>query len=108
MAVALNYQNRQHVSSGRLSDAILENNKAYAAGRQNPILDLQYGGQMGYAPDYTQWVSNQSYIRRNLFCLLVEAPRGFRFLPDADKYVGVLKSLVELHTLSIDGLQAGL
>ena len=92
----------------RLTDAILQNNQAFAAGRQNPMLDLSKGGMMGYAPDYTQWVSNQSYIRRNLFCLLVEAPRGFNFLQNGDKYVGVLKSLVELHALSIDGLQAGL
>lgn len=92
----------------RLSDAILQSNQAYAAGRQNPMLDLTKGGQMGFAPDYTQWVSNQSYIRRNLFCLLVEAPRGFNYLQNGDKYVGVLKSLVELHALSIDGLNAGL
>lgn len=92
----------------RLTDAILQNNQAFAAGRQNPMVDLAKGGQMGYAPDYTQWVSNQSYIRRNLFCLLVEAPRGFNYLQNGDKYVGVLKSLVELHALSIDGLQAGL
>ena len=50
----------------RLSDAIQQNNQAYAAGRQNPMLDLTKGGQMGFAPDFTQWVSNQSYIRRNL------------------------------------------
>ena len=92
----------------RLADAILQNNQAYAAGRQNPMLDLTKGGQMGFAPDYTQWVSNQSYIRRNLFCLLVEAPRGFTYLQNGDKYTGVLKSLVELHALSIDGLNAGL
>lgn len=92
----------------RLTDAILQNNSAYAAGRQNPMLNLQYGGQMGFAPDLTQWVSNQSYIRKNLFCLLIEAPKGFQLLPDSAMYVGVLKSLVELHALSIDGLQAGL
>lgn len=93
---------------GRLTEAILASNKAYAAGRQNPMLDLQYGGQMGYAPDLTQWHSNQSYIRKNLFCLLLEAPKGFNYLPDGEKYVGVLRSLVELHPLSIDGLNAGL
>lgn len=91
----------------RVRDAIL-NNRAYAAGRQNPMLDLQYGGQMGYAPDLTEWVSNQAYIRRNLICLLVEAPRGFRYLPDRNYWISTLRSLVELHPLSIDGLNAGL
>lgn len=92
----------------RLTDAILQSNQAYAAGRQNPMLDIVHGGQMGFAPNYAEWVSNQSYIRRNLFCLLLEAPRGFSLMANAEKYIGALKALVELHPLSIDGLNAGL
>jgi len=92
----------------RLADAILSPNTAFANGHQNPMLDLRYGGQMGYAPDYTQWVSNQSYIRKNLICLLLEAPTGFKNLPNPEYWTATLRSLVELHPLSIDGLQAGL
>lgn len=92
----------------RLSDTILSGNKAYATGRKNVMLDLRNGGQMGFAPDYTRYLSNQSYIRKNLFCLLIDAPKGFSLLPDSDAYVGTLKSLVEVHPLSIDGLAAGL
>lgn len=92
----------------RLSDAILSENTAYAAGKTNAMLDLQYGGQQGYAPDLTEWVSNQAYVRKNLICLLVEAPKGFKYLPDAASWVGTLRALVELHPMSIDGLAAGL
>lgn len=92
----------------RLRDAILDNQNSYARERQNPMLDLQYGGMMGYAPDLTEWVSNQAYVRRNLICLLIEAPRGFNYLPNKDSWVRTLRALVELHALSIDGLQAGL
>lgn len=92
----------------RLKEAILQNNRAYSAGHQAPMLDLKYGGQMGYAPDLTEWVSNQSYIRRNVFCLLIEAPKGFDLLQDPDYHIATLRSLVELHPISIDGLNAGL
>lgn len=92
----------------RLADAILQNGTAFGAGHQAPMVDLQYGGQMGYAQDLSEWVSNQAYVRRNLICLLVEAPKGFRFLPNSDKWIATLRSLVELHPLSIDGLNAGL
>lgn len=92
----------------RVAEAILQQNVEYAAGRQNVMVDMRYGGQMGYAPDLTQWVSNQAYVRRNLICLLVEAPRGFQFMKDPDKWVATLRSLVELHPLSIDGLAQGL
>jgi hypothetical protein len=92
----------------RIRDAILAENTAYHVGKTNPMIDLQYGGQQGYAPDLTEWVSNQAYIGKNLICLLVEAPKGFGYLPDADAWVGTLRALVELHPMSITGLSAGL
>lgn len=92
----------------RVADAILQNNVGWAAGHQNPMVDLRYGGQMGFAPDLTQWVSNQAYIRRNVICLLIEAPAGFKKLPNPEYWTATLRALVELHPLSIDGLQAGL
>lgn len=92
----------------RVTNAILQPGTAFAAGHQNPMVDLQNGGQMGYAPDLTEWVSNQQYIRRNLICLLVEAPKAFQLLPNPDYWVATLRALVELHPISIDGLQATL
>lgn len=92
----------------RLADVVLGNNKGHSKGHKAPMLDLQYGGQMGYAPDLTEWVSNQAYVRRNLICVLVEAPKGFQMLPNPEYWVGTLRSLVELHPLSITGLNAGL
>lgn len=84
-------------------------NVGWAQGRQNPMVDLRYGGQMGFAPDLTQYISNQAYVRRNLICLLVEAPRGFQMLGgQGDKWVGTLRALVETQAISIEGLQAGL
>ena len=88
----------------RVVDAILSG--PFTEGYSAPMLDLHYGGQQGYAPNLTEWVSNQAYIQRPLICLLVEAPAGFQFLPDPDFYVGALKALVEQHAKSITGLNA--
>jgi hypothetical protein len=93
---------------GRIANAILQNTTAFAQGHNNPMLDLQYGGQMGFTPNYTQWVNNQQYIRRNLICLLIEAPLGFQYLPNPDVWVGTLRALVELHATRIEGLNAHL
>lgn len=92
----------------RLANALLASGQAYGAGHNAPMLDLQNGGQMGFAPDLTEWVSNAAYIRRNLFCLLVEAPKAFALLPNPDAWVATLRALVELHPLSIEGLNATL
>lgn len=92
----------------RIAQAILPENTAYARGQTNAMVDLRYGGMMGWSPEMSEWVSNQSYIRRNLICLLVEAPEGFQDLPDPDYWVATLRALVELHAIRITGLNATL
>jgi hypothetical protein len=91
----------------RLAEALM-GNKAFARNTTSPVIDLRYGGQMGYAPEYAEWVSNQQYVRRNLIPLLVDIPRGFLKLPESDYWIGTLRALVELQAISITGLEAGL
>lgn len=91
----------------RITDAIL-GQKAFGRDATQPMLDLTYGGQFGYAPRLTEWVSNQAYVRKNLFAILLEAPRFFQLMPDPQKWVSVLKSLIELHPKTIEGLNAGI
>lgn len=90
----------------RLADAILTG--AYAANSKQPMLDLGHGGQQGWAPNLIEWTSNQAYVRRNLICIMLEAPRMFKNLPDSQKWVQALKSLMELHVRTIEGFNAGL
>lgn len=92
----------------RVTEAILQPGTAFSTGHNTPMVDLQFGGQMGFAPDLSEWVSNQAYVRRNVFCLLIEAPKGFSMLRDPKSWIATLRSLVELHPISIEGLNAGL
>ena len=78
------------------------------SGRNAPMVDLTYGGMMGYTPELAEWVSNQAYVRKNLICILIEAPTGFQRLNNPPVWTQTLRSLLELHALSIDGLNAGL
>jgi hypothetical protein len=81
---------------------------AYAKDAQTAVANLQYGGEMGWAPDLSQWVNNQQYIRKQLMCLLIEAPTAFSNMADSDYWIGTLRSLFELHPLRITGLNMGL
>ncbi len=90
----------------RVSQAVLS--QAYAADNTAPMLDLSYGGQGGWTPNLVEWVSNQAYVRRNLICILLEAPKLFTLFPNSYKWIQSLKALVELHTRSIEGFNAGL
>jgi hypothetical protein len=89
----------------RLDQAVLKT--AFSKGN-SPMLDLRYGGQQGYAPNLVEWVSNQHYVRRNLVCILIEAPRGFNYMDDAPAWRGALKAMVEVHAKNIEGFSAGL
>jgi len=65
-------------------------------------------GQNGFTPSLNGYVSNAAYIRKNLIAVLVEAPSGFQYLPNPDLWVATLKSMIELHPNSIEGLNSTL
>lgn len=87
----------------RLNNAILTQ-KAHVKHSTVPAVDIRQGGQNGAMTDFRGFVSNASYIRKNIICILIEAPRGFRDLGDEEIWIGTLKSLVELHPRTIEGL----
>lgn len=93
----------------RVTEALLDG-KAFSKGVTSPMLDLSYGGQMGFSPDLREWVSNAAYVRRNVFCLLLEAPKAFSRLTDKnpDIWVRALRALFELHPRTIEGLNSGI
>ena len=90
----------------RLTDAIISG--AYTRDIDRPMLDLARGGQHGWSPNLTEWVSNQAYVSRPLVCILLEAPKMFTVMPDSQKWNASLKALFELHARTIDGMNGGL
>ncbi len=93
----------------RLKDTILGGN-AFGEGATAPMVDVAQpkAGQQGYRTDFEGFISNPAYVKRNLIAVLIEAPRGFNDLPNGDKWIATLKSLIELHSNSIEGLQSTL
>ena len=72
-----------------------------------PSLDQSVGMLHGYQPNYGSYVSNTGYTPRNIIPILLEAPRGFAFLPDSSKAVATLKNLMESQAKTISGLRTG-
>lgn len=95
------------MSNTRMQNTIL-GNRAYGQASQAPMVNLQIGGQQGAMTDFVGYVANAAYVRRNIICQLVAAPRGFRDLDNPEIWEQTLKSLVELHAKSIEGLQSTL
>ncbi len=90
----------------RLTDAILTG--AYSNSISRPMLDVSPTGYQGWAPDLTNWVSNQAHLEGQMVCLLVEPPKMFSVMPNSQKWIASLKSLFETHARNIDGMNAGL
>lgn len=91
----------------RLKDVFI-NDKGYGENIHTPAVDLDVAGQMGHHTIFENMFANTAYVSRNLICVLVEAPKGFQYFTNPEKYVGALKILVEMHARSWEGLQAGL
>lgn len=85
---------------------------------EEKMINVEYGGQFGYSPklgridadgkNYSEWISNHKYVSKNVIAVVIQAPRFFDFMPDPDKWVKSFKSLIELHSKSIEGLTSGL
>lgn len=91
----------------RITGALL-GEKAMAVNANRPMIDIAYGGQFGYSTNLVEWVSNQAYVSRNVIPILMEAPKFFQKMPNPEKWVQILKSLIELRCRSIEGLAATL
>ena len=91
----------------RVTEALLEG-RAQSEGVTNPMLDLRYGGQFGLANALGEWVSNAAYVQRNMFPILIAAPKFFQNSIHSASLTAQLRALVELHPRSIEGLQSGM
>jgi len=72
------------------------------------VLDPTYGGQNGWANDYTQWLNNHAYISRQIVPVVMQAPGFFQYMQDPLKWVQILRAFFETHARSIEGLNSGL
>nr|DAS66846.1 MAG TPA: virion structural protein [Caudoviricetes sp.] len=84
--------------------AMLTNGQAYAMGSTRQMIDLTAAGQNGLSLDLRTMAANAAYVSRQTWCLLLEAPRAFGFLPNTDMWVTSLKVLVETACETFDGL----
>jgi hypothetical protein len=82
--------------------------QAFSRGKNTPLVDLQFGGNMGWATHYAEWPSMTHYVRKNMVCLLMEAPRFFQSMPNPEFWIGALKSICEVQAKSWDGLKSSL
>lgn len=91
----------------RFEDALLGKGIAMARGRQHRMLDPKYGGQgAAFAPLYEEYVSSALHRRQNLVGVLLQGPRAFDYLPngEGERWLGMLKAIVERHALTYEGL----
>lgn len=92
----------------RVKDALMAQDRGPTIGRTNAMANILVSGQNGYMPDLTILDGAANHVKRPLIALLVNAPRGFKDLPDPDAWIGGLKALVERHPQRIDGLRSAL
>ena len=66
---------------------------------------LIHGGMNGYAVPWQAWVHNAMYTSRPMLTFLLQAPIGFKLLPNSQQYISTLRSLVETIRHRVEGIQ---
>lgn len=91
----------------RVTEALMTG-QAFSRGHDHYQIDVQFGGQNGWSPNYEEWASTTHYVRKDTIALLIESPKFFDMMPDPPFWHSCLKSLVELQAKSWDGLKSTL
>ena len=82
-----------------------------------PTIDIRYGGQWGALPriggvdsdkPIHEWMHEQAYLRRDIIPIVLQTPRGFSLLPNAEDWNEAVKALFEVHAKTIEGLNSSL
>jgi len=92
----------------RIADTIMQKGQGYAVNSVAQMMNLANGGQLGWAPEYTEIINSAAYIRKNAVLLVVSAPSGFDFLENPDYWRASMRALFELHPKVVEGLAKGL
>ena len=90
-----------------MTERLLSAENSLTDGKARAI-DLSVGGQQGAKRDNSNWISTTLYTKQKLIPALLRSPGGFRFMPDSAKRIAILKSIMEIHSISITGLNSSL
>lgn len=86
---------------------LLDAQNALVAGRTR-VLNLAEGGQNGAMMAPHQWVSSAGYLKQKVIAVLLSVPEAMRYMDNSDGNIAILKALIEVMPLSIDGLNSTL
>lgn len=82
-----------------------------------PMINTIHGGQQGYSSVLgkisngelvNNFISNQAYVSKDVIPILIQAPEFFQYMPDPKGLEKTLKSIMETHSITIDGLNSTL
>lgn len=98
----------------KITNFAIPKGTAYAV--NGAAVNLEYGGQHGYwarlgmrdasGRTYDEWISNTSYVKRPIIPILLDYPKFFDLMPQPDVWKRSFKALMELHPISIEGLNS--
>lgn len=81
-------------------------NDVYPGDVRAPVIDVRRGGQNGFLGAPFQWPSNGLYVQQQLRAFLVAPPKFFQYAEDPQKEVDILKAMIELFPIKIEGLDS--
>lgn len=88
----------------RTPQTTIPDGTAYGKYLKRTMTNLGVAGVHGYAPNLTDWLSSQAYMRNQAVMLLFEYPKAFDLFYEPKTWISSLKSLLETRVKSFEGI----
>ena len=81
--------------------------QGHILGKGTAVIDLTQTVTNGSVPSPSQWGSWNYYTKLKMHAVLLQAPKGLRYVPNGDDLARQLKSMIEVHVREITGVNTG-
>lgn len=91
-----------------MSNIFLDPNSSVGRGFNKTVANASNGPQNGFVPTYHEWNGSPKFVRPNMIFVLLQEPKGMKYVPNGNERVAMLKDLLERQAKSISGINTSL
>ena len=86
---------------------LFQKNPLYLAVSAQTV-DLSAPGQQGALRNPSTYLNSSRFVKGNTIAILVSEPKAMKYMPDGEKRIAILRSLIEDRAVTISGLNGNI
>jgi hypothetical protein len=91
-----------------MSNIFLDVTNSVGGGFNKTVASAANGIQNGLVPTYHEWNGSPKFVRPNLIFVMLQEPKGMKYLPDGNERSALIKDFLERQAKRVSGINYGL